>query len=197
MTYDFMHSSDAVALTTATGSRTFAELDDRAARVAAGLAAAGLQPGDRVLAVLPNGQELIELLLGCARSGTVLVPVNWRLSSDEIIAIAEDAGARAIVAATDQPYETWLAEQHPDDVQHRPAVDDVVLQIYTSGTSGRPKGVLITYGNLAAKVPGAADAWRFGPDAVSLLATPMFHVGGLGWALVGLHRGARTIVVGS
>ncbi|HJY25408.1 MAG TPA: AMP-binding protein, partial [Actinomycetes bacterium] len=49
-----MHSSDAVALTTATGSRTFAELDDRAARVAAGLAAAGLQPGDRVLAVLPN-----------------------------------------------------------------------------------------------------------------------------------------------
>ena len=100
-----MHSSDAVALTTATGSRTFAELDDRAARVAAGLAAAGLQPGDRVLAVLPNGQELIELLLCCARSGTVLVPVNWRLSSDEIIAIAEDAGARAIVAATDQPYE--------------------------------------------------------------------------------------------
>ena len=73
----------------------------------------------------------------------------------------------------------------------------MVLQIYTSGTSGRPKGVLITYGNLAAKVPGAADAWRFGPDAASLLATPMFHVGGLGWALVGLHRGARTIVVGS
>jgi long-chain acyl-CoA synthetase len=197
VTYDFMHSSDAVALMTATGSRTFAELDDRAARVAAGLAASGLQPRDRVLAVLPNGPELIELLLGCARSGTVLVPVNWRLSSDEIIAIAEDAGARAIVAATDQPYETWLAEQHPDDIQHRPAGDDVVLQIYTSGTSGRPKGALITYGNLAAKVPGAADAWRFGPDAVSLLATPMFHVGGLGWALVGLHRGARTIVVGS
>ena len=115
VTYDFMHSSDAVALTTATGSCTFAELDDRAARVAAGLAAAGLQPGDRVLAVLPNGQELIELLLGCARSCTVLVPVNWRLSPDEILAIAEDAGARAIVAGTDQPYETWLTEQHPDE----------------------------------------------------------------------------------
>ena len=197
MTYDFMHSSDAVALTTATGLRTFAELDDRAARVAAGLVAAGLQPGDRVLAVLANGQELIELLLGCARCGMVLVPVNLRLSPDEIIAIADDAGARAIVAATDQPYEAWLAEQHPDNVQHRPAVDDVVLQIYTSGTSGRPKGVLITYGNLAAKVPGAAEAWQFGPDAVSLLATPMFHVGGLGWALVGLHSGARTIIVGS
>jgi long-chain acyl-CoA synthetase len=192
-----MHSSDAVALTTATGLRTFAELNDRAARVAAGLVAAGLQPGDRVLAVLANGQELIELLLGCARCGTVLVPVNLRLSPDEIIAIADDAGARAIVAATDQPYEAWLAEQHPDNVQHRPAVDDVVLQIYTSGTSGRPKGVLITYGNLAAKVPGAAEAWQFGPDAVSLLATPMFHVGGLGWALVGLHSGARTIIVGS
>ncbi|HET9899753.1 MAG TPA: AMP-binding protein [Actinomycetes bacterium] len=192
-----MHSSDAVALTTATGLRTFAELDDRAARVAAGLVAAGLQPGDRVLAVLANGQELIELLLGCARCGMVLVPVNLRLSPDEIIAIADDAGARAIVAATDQPYEAWLAEQHPDNVQHRPAVDDVVLQIYTSGTSGRPKGVLITYGNLAAKVPGAAEAWQFGPDAVSLLATPMFHVGGLGWALVGLHSGARTIIVGS
>jgi long-chain acyl-CoA synthetase len=196
VTYDFMHRSDAVALTTASGSCTYAELDDRGARVAAGLAAAGLQPGDRVLALLPNGQELIELLLGCARSGTVLVPVNWRLSREEVLAIAEDAHASAIFAETDQPYETWLTAQHPGSVRRQQAADHAVLQVYTSGTSGRPKGVLLTYGNLAAKVPGAAHAWGFGPDAVSLLATPMFHVGGLGWALVGLHSGARTIVVG-
>ncbi len=56
------------------GSCTYAELDDRAARVAAGLCAAGLHAGDRLLALLPSGQELIELLLGCARSGMVLVP---------------------------------------------------------------------------------------------------------------------------
>jgi long-chain acyl-CoA synthetase len=127
--------------------------------------------------------------------------------------VAADADARAIVAGTAQQleqlsrgsrnahllvddYDDWLAGQSRIDSRRQPADDDVVLQIYTSGTSGRPKGVLLTHGNLAAKLPRAADSWRFGPDSVSLLATPMFHIGGLGWALVGLHSGARTIIAG-
>jgi long-chain acyl-CoA synthetase len=190
-----------------------AALDHRAARVAAGLLAAGLHPGDRVLALLHNGAELIELLRGCMRSGTVFVPMNWRLSPDELTAVAADADARAIVASNEEQleqlgrgsrnaqlfinnYDDWIAGQDRVDSHGQPPNDDVVLQIYTSGTSGRPKGVLLTYGNLAAKLPRAADSWRFGAHSVSLLATPMFHIGGLGWALVGLHSGARTIMAG-
>ena len=73
----------------------------------------------------------------------------------------------------------------------------MVLQVYTSGTSGRPKGVLLTDGNLAAKVPGRhRRAGASTPDSTSLLATPLFHVGALSWGLAGLHAGATTILAG-
>ena len=72
----------------------------------------------------------------------------------------------------------------------------MVLQVYTSGTSGRPKGVLLTNGNLATKVPGVIPRWGLGPDSVSLLATPLFHVGALSWGLAGLHAGATTVLAG-
>ena len=214
---------------------TYAELDERADRVAAGLVAAGCAPGDRLLALLPSGVETYELLLGCVRAGLVLVPLNWRLTADELSAIARDANAAALVtdAVFGPPvaaallaetsgrlhvrtgpsgsYEDWLAHQHPGPPMapegpgssmptEGPGIGSstaVVLQVYTSGTSGTPKGVLLTAGNFETKVPQAARAWGLRPGAVSLLATPLFHVGGLGWGLAGLHTGATTLIAGS
>jgi long-chain acyl-CoA synthetase len=197
---------------------TYGDLDERADRVAAGLRAAGLRAGDRVLALLPSGIDMYELLLGCARAGLVLVPLNWRLSPGEMAAVARDAEpaavvvhprfdavAGALVDASGTPrlrlgddYERWRSAQDPAAAPDRPVGgDDVVLRVYTSGTTGKPKGVLLTNRNLATKVPRAAVAWGFDAGSVSLLATPLFHVGGLGWGLVGLHAGARTIIVGS
>ena len=69
-----------------------------------------------------------------------------------------------------------------------------MLQIYTSGTSGRPKGVLLTDRNLAAKVTGVIERWGLDEESTSLLATPLFHVGALSWGLVGLASGATTIL---
>ena len=217
----------AVALSTPARTVTFDELDDRADRVAAGLLAAGLVPADRVLALLPNGPEIFELLIGCARAGLVLVPMNWRLAPDELAGVAADAGAAALfvhasfdgvaapLAAACRPpalhvrvgdaagpdgqagYEHWISRQ---PASHNPgqeaAAGDVVLQVYTSGTTAAPKGVLLTHGNLAAKVPQAARLWGLGPGSVSLLATPLFHIGGLSWGLIGLHAGARTLISG-
>ena len=194
---------------------TFAELDDAASRFASAARAAGLRPGDRVLLLAPNAIETFEVLIGCARAGLVTVPVNWRLAPDELAGVAADAGARLVVvdpslahlvwAVVDSgvevltlgsAYAGWLA----DAPAQRPTVasspDDVVLQVYTSGTSGRPKGVLLTNGNLATKVPGVTPRWGLGPDSVSLLATPLFHVGALSWGLAGLHAGATTILAG-
>jgi long-chain acyl-CoA synthetase len=199
---------------------TYAGLADRADRVAAGLVGAGCEPGDRVLGLLPSGIELYELLLGCVRAGTVLVPLNWRLTGPELSAIARDAGGAALVTGPNTPtavandlyaettrlrhvrtgpsgsYEDWLAHQRPGPARASHP-DDVVLQVYTSGTSGRPKGVLLTAGNLETKVPRAARSWGLDRESVSLLATPLFHVGGLGWGLTGLHAGATTLIAGS
>ncbi|UOY01810.1 AMP-binding protein [Blastococcus sp. PRF04-17] len=194
---------------------TFAELDDAATRFAAAAHAAGLRPGDRVLLLAPNALETFVVLVGCARAGLVTVPVNWRLSPGELAAVAADAGARLVVvdrslahllwAVVDsgvplltlgEQFDQWLADAPARRavVEHRP--DDVVLQVYTSGTSGRPKGVLLTNRNLATKVPGVTPRWGLASDSVSLLATPLFHVGALSWGLAGLHAGATTILAG-
>jgi long-chain acyl-CoA synthetase len=194
---------------------TFAELDDEATRFASAAHAAGLRPGDRVLLLAPNALETFVVLVGCARAGLVAVPVNWRLSPTELAGVAADAGARLVVvdrslahllwAVVDSgvplltlgsQFDQWLvdAPARRPAVEHRP--DDVVLQVYTSGTSGRPKGVLLTNRNLATKVPGVTPRWGLGPDSVSLLATPLFHVGALSWGLAGLHAGATTILAG-
>lgn len=197
---------------------TFAQLDDRADRVAAGLLAAGLVPGDRVALLLANAPETFELLVGCARAGLVAVPMNWRLAPAELAVVVADAAPRATVTdattwhsrdvlATATPlaalelgetYEAWLAAA-PDAATVPPLDDDpdrVVLQVYTSGTSGRPKGVLLTDGNLEAKVPRVAPWWGLGPAGTSLLATPLFHVGALSWGLVGLYAGTTTVLAG-
>jgi long-chain acyl-CoA synthetase len=194
---------------------SFAELDERAGRVAAGFHAAGLRPGDRVLLLIPNALETFELLVGCARAGLVAVPVNWRLAPGELAVVAADAGARAVVVVPDLAhllwavvdsgvpvltlggsYESWLADAPPVRPAVAPRPDDVVLQVYTSGTSGRPKGVLLTNRNLATKVPGVTPRWGLDPDSRSLLATPLFHVGALSWGLAGLHAGATTVLAG-
>jgi long-chain acyl-CoA synthetase len=196
-------------------SMTFAELDDAAARFAAAASAAGLHPGDRVLLLAPNAIETFVVLVGCARAGLVTVPVNWRLSPGELADVAADAGARLVVvdpslahlawAVVDsgvplltlgESFDAWLADAPVRRRAVTRSATDVVLQVYTSGTSGRPKGVLLTNGNLAAKVPGVTPRWGLTPDSVSLLATPLFHVGALSWGLAGLHAGATTILAG-
>jgi long-chain acyl-CoA synthetase len=194
---------------------TFAQLDEAASRFASAALYAGLRPGDRVLLLAPNAVETFEVLIGCARAGLVAVPVNWRLAPGELAAVAADAAARLVVVdpslthliwvvaysgvpllTLGEPYAGWLADAPARRPSVAPGADDVVLQVYTSGTSGRPKGVLLTNRNLATKVPGVTPRWGLAPDSVSLLATPLFHVGALILGLAGLHAGATTILAG-
>ncbi|UMG91242.1 AMP-binding protein [Nocardioides sp. TF02-7] len=200
-------------------SRTlsYGEVDERADRFARGLRAAGVAEGDRVGVLMPNLPEFLEVLLGTARAGAVLVPLNWRLAASELAAVVADAGISVFVvdpstsglhdalAAAGEPrlvltrgpgYEAWLAAAPggegpallPEDPRR------VVLQVYTSGTSGLPKGVLITDGNLRAKVPAVTPWWGVTERSRAMLATPLFHVGGLSWLLVALHAGATTVI---
>lgn len=196
-------------------SLTYAELDARADQFAAGLGAAGLQPGDRVALLLANATETFEALVGCARAGLVAVPLNWRLAPDELAEVTRDARPRATVIEArtahlapalaspgtscldltlGQDYERWLATAEGELPELADDPERVVLQVYTSGTSGRPKGVLLTDANLATKVPGVVPWWGLEPGSRTLLATPLFHVGALSWGLAGLFAGSTTVL---
>jgi long-chain acyl-CoA synthetase len=208
--------ADRVAIKHGSRSLTFAELDERSSRLAQALLAAGVGPGSRVAHLDRTGPEVVELLFAAAKIGAVAVPLNWRLRPTELAAILQDAGAPLLLAgpaytavavelagavaydlrvvAIGAEYERWLASHPADDPSGRGASGDTVLQMYTSGTTGVPKGVLTTHRNLSAAVD-SSPLWGFDADTVSLTPLPMFHIGGIGWTFLGIWNGAPTILV--
>lgn len=152
---------------------TYAELDELATRTSRRLIAAGVRSGDRVGSTLPAGIDFAALLHALPRLGAVLVPLNTRLTASERAWQVEDCGARLVVEEPLDGSEGDVAlsgEVDPDAVQ---------TVIYTSGTSGFPKAVELTYANHAASA--IASAWNLGvaPDDRWLCVLPVFHVGGL------------------
>jgi long-chain acyl-CoA synthetase len=213
---------DAIALVAGERAMTFAELDASSNRAAQALRAAGVGFGDRVAFVEKNGVEFFEILCGAAKLGAVMVPLNWRLTPSEMQHIINDADARVVVvgdeffghlaAIEDQltrveamiaigahdrwpAYDDWLAAHDTENPSVTTASDDVAFLMYTSGTTGVPKGVMLTNGNYLCKATGIAQRWRFDAESVNLAVMPMFHMAGSGWALVGLCEGARTVVL--
>ncbi len=207
---------DVAAIRCGARSVTYAELDDRSNRLAQALLAAGVEPGDRVAHLDRTAPEIIELLFATSKIGAVTVPLNWRLAPAELETIVADAGCGVMIAgptyrevardiARDVPqrlevidtgdeYERRLQTATAVYPGHRGEASDVAVQMYTSGTTGLPKGVLTTQRNLAAAYL-SADVWLFDSRSVSLTPLPMFHIGGIGWAYLGLVNGATTILV--
>jgi fatty-acyl-CoA synthase len=199
---------DRPALVFAGGERTHAELHDRAARLGAALAAGGVRAGDRVAVLLHNGFEFPESLLACHRIGACAVPVNFRLTADEIAYILEDSGAVALIAGerpgglprvpleieAGPPYETAIAacEAAPEaDVREH----DAALLCYTSGTTGRPKGAILSHANLVAATLSWIHEMRAGANDVWLSGQPLFHIGGINGLLPFLALGATSILL--
>ncbi|MHA7665974.1 AMP-binding protein [Mycolicibacterium sp. HS_4_1] len=199
-----------MALIFATEHITFTELAQRSLAVARALAAAGVGTGDRVVHMATDTPALYELLYGCARIGAVLVPVNWRLATDELDFVIEHSGARVLVTdRVDVTAETivqlddfarWrestIAAVLPD-----PAIDrnTPVVQMYTSGTTGRPKGVVLahrTFNAVRELLDRAKLDWLdWRPDDISLVALPAFHIGGMWWATQALNCGIASVVI--
>jgi long-chain acyl-CoA synthetase len=199
---------------------TYAALDARSNRLARALLACGVGAGDRVAYLGRSSPEVIELLSAVSKIGAVIVPLNWRLSPQELagvlanaqapLLIADNAyletakrlvadgqaaiGLRVVGAGGSEGYEPWIGAEEDSDPSGRGEPGDVVVQMYTSGTTGTPKGVLTTHRNLAAAAVTSAH-WGFDGTAISLTPLPLFHIGGIGWVYCGLWHGATTILV--
>ncbi|MBP2371102.1 long-chain-fatty-acid--CoA ligase [Pseudonocardia parietis] len=205
---------DLTAVSFGSAALTYRELDRRAGLAGAALAELGLGAGARVVWVGKNRPEFLELLFGAPRIGAVSVPLNTRLTEADLLALVDDAGAGLVVLGPDfaalrpalgdrrvlvvgEDYEAWRdapATPLPSSVPDGSTVDDPVLQLYTSGTTGLPKGVLLAHRQFSALLL-AADHWSIDTDSTALVAMPLFHIGGVGYALVCLAAGARVVLV--
>jgi len=193
------------------GALTANDLDERSALAAARLAASGVAPGDRVVVSAPASVDFVVAYVGIHRLGAVAVPLNQAYTAREVTQVVTDAQpTAAIVAGSDMA--GWVTTATPDaavtppDLSGMPLTgrrggpdvaldtvgpDDTALLCYTSGTTGAPKGVPLSHGNLLASAEAVRLAWRWQPDDELILALPLFHVHGLG---VGLHG---TLVAGA
>lgn len=214
--------ASAMALLDGEHSCTYGELDERSNKVANALAAAGCKPGDRIAYLGVNSTSYVETFYGANKAKVIYVGVNWRLAPVELEYILNDAGVKLVVADVDfipvleelkakvpsmktivnaghEAFAAWRDVQGSTDpaLEHTP--DDPILQFYTSGTTGKPKGVVISNRAMSEQRQSGdlLGDWylQCEPREVSINAMPNFHIGGLGWLLISMFHGAKVILM--
>ena len=205
---------------------SFAQLDVHTNQIANGLIALGVKPNERVAYIGKNSDIFFELLLGAMKANAVMAPVNWRLAGPEVAYIVEDCKAAVLFVGpefiaqvrgiqsqipsvrhimtieggalewTDVP--AWRDKQSKDNPTVTITPNNVAIQLYTSGTTGRPKGAMLSHANFLSLVRAGQDNkpdWnKWSQDDVSLVAMPVFHIGGSGWGTLGVYHGAKGVI---
>ena len=166
---------------------TYAELDDASARLGAALRRRGLAPGEAVGVQLPNVPEFLIAHFGVLRAGLVVVPLNPGLTAREVEHVLSDSGATLLLTLSDVA--ELLHEPAPLEVWPTEPTDTAVI-VYTSGTTGRPKGAMLTHFQLLMNAQVSGELFAVGPGDVSLAVVPLFHVYGLSVTHVVVRHGA-------
>lgn len=214
----------AIAVVFEGATTTYAELERRSNQVARALVRSGVKPQDRVAILARNCDRFFEIAFGTAKARACLTPINFRLSAQEVACVLQDSNAsvffvapellsaakRAVhdlprrptlialdrVPGEDPAYEDWRDAASTDELTLKSAPDDDVLLLYTSGTTGRPKGVRLSNGNyrfffqMRTRVAG----FDYQADETVLIVMPLYHVAGVNISLAGFAGGSRVIV---
>jgi acyl-CoA synthetase (AMP-forming)/AMP-acid ligase II len=194
----------------------------RVDRLAAGLAAAGIAAGDRIVILSFNNLEFVELYGAAARLGAMLVPINWRLSDDEIAYVASDAEPKMVIAdaahqdklaarkgdlgsvrhwhgigGATAPFVPFASLYAEDTVRERPdvAADAPFVMFHTAAVSGRPRGAVLSQAGLIAGNLQLARYWSLAGGDVNLGVLPLFHLAGLIMLLATQHAGGATVLL--
>lgn len=192
--------ADKVALRWVHGVRTYGELRSRARRIAGAMVEAGAIPGDRVAAYVYNRGEIFELYFACAYAGLILAPLNFRFTGGELASVMDDCRPRVVVTETalaatmtdglsrsshvpevvltlgdesaGDTYERWASHDHVDSGRH----SDIQMLLYTSGTTGRPKGVVMTQESvMALALQQAAFYPHLDEHSTTLIVGPLYN----------------------
>ena len=217
---------DAVAFEFEGRRVSYAAFDVHTNRIANGLGVLGVRPRERIAYLGKNSDIYFELLLGAMKANVVMTPVNWRLAGLEIAFIVEDCNAAILFVgpefidqvrsiklqlpgvrifmtteggAPDWPdFASWRDAQSSDDPKLPVDPRDVAIQLYTSGTTGKPKGAMLSHANFLCLV-GAARSdrpeWnKWSENDIMLIAMPIFHIVGSGSGLSSLYHGAQGVI---
>jgi acyl-CoA synthetase (AMP-forming)/AMP-acid ligase II len=215
---------DKPALVDADRMHTWSEVDRQARRLASFLAGRGLEPGDRVMVIARNCIEWPEISFGLAKAGLIAVPVNIRLAPDEVAHVRDDSGARAVIVHADHldkflgeftdlalvlgidaratlgasesvtDYETALAQAQPSVPRREITPDDVAVILYTSGTTGRAKGVMHTHRGLLYQAADTNLVTEANRSDIMLATTPFFTAGGMVRTVSWLYLGQTMVI---
>lgn len=194
---------------------TFSEMNERVNQCAHFLRKIGIKPGERIGLLCKNNEDFITVFFAAAKIGAITIPINWRLTANEIKFILQDSSSSMLIYDSDfanvieqlkrmAPLQKYLDTDRIEEciascLTEEPAIesgdDDVILIMYTSGTTGKPKGAMISHQNLYAASVGLISTVDWWYQDRFLSVAPFFHIGGFMPMIANVHVGATTILM--